>query len=285
MAPGNSNFVIGGDMTKQIARATECIEKTISAANNSFSSSLYEEDNTKLYYESNAEYFIEKAFIELLVLYEKLGLVENHKQLLNIFQMAKDHFLKSEMGDCESCLFWSSKLRIYLCGIETAFGLRRNHEDEHIELKNLIRRSIYAICDEKIYQSVPACEQDVHNRIEGILKCYYPDLKTKPAISKAVKNFQPDTGIPSINILIEYKYVTTQEDAKRIVDEILTDTQGYKATEWHKIIFVIYETIRTFSESNWNNLLKDCEPHEAIVLQGYSKNHQVKKTRKKGKIC
>jgi len=186
------------------------------------------------------------------------------------------------MGDGEPCLIWSSKLGIYLGGIETAFGLRQNPEDECVGIKNLIRRSIYSICDEKLYQSVPACEQDVHNRIEGILKCYYPDLKTKPAISKAVKNFQPDTGIPSIKILIEYKYVTTQEDAKRIVDEILTDTQGYKATEWHKIIFVIYETIRTYSESDWNNLLKDCEPHEAIVLQGFSKNPQVKKTRKKG---
>jgi|GEM_PF-6984779 len=53
-------------MTKQIAKAIECVEGTISIANNSFSSSLYEEDqHTKLYYESNAKYFIEKAFIEL----------------------------------------------------------------------------------------------------------------------------------------------------------------------------------------------------------------------------
>jgi len=273
-------------MTKQIARAIECIEGTISIADNSFSSSLYEEEkHTKWYCESTAKYCIEKAFLELLVLYEKLDLIENYKQLLNIFQIAKDDFLKSEMGDGEPCLLWSSKLRIYLCGIETAFGIRQNHEDECVGLKNIISRSTYSICDDKLYQSVPSCEQDIHNRIEGILKCYYPDLKTKPVISKAVKNFQPDTGIPSISVLIEYKYVTTQEDAKRVADEILTDTQGYKAVEWCKIIFVIYETVRTVSESHWNNLLKDCRPHEAIVLQGFSKGDQAKKTRKKGKMC
>jgi hypothetical protein len=32
--------------------------------------------------------------------------------------------------------------------------------------------------------------------MEAILRCVFKDLKHKPPIGKAIKNFEPDTGLP-----------------------------------------------------------------------------------------
>ena len=104
-----------------------------------------------------------------------------------------------------------------------------------------------------------------------ILKCHYPDLKSKPALSKPIKNFQPDTGLPSEKTLIEYKFISNTTEAKRIVDEILADASGYRSKDWTSLLFVIYETHRVKPEEEWQHLLKDCqllEGFDAIVLSG-----------------
>src|SRR5262249_51668965 len=104
--------------------------------------------------------------------------------------------------------------------------------------------------------------------------CHFHDLKRKPALTKPIKNFEPDTGIPSTKTLIEYKFVTTKAEAKRVVDEILTDTSGYRSPQWRSLLFVIYETQRVLPEEEWLELLKECEleeNHDVIVLSGDAK--------------
>jgi hypothetical protein len=121
---------------------------------------------------------------------------------------------------------------------------------------------------------LPEKEAHVHDRIEAILKCHFADLKRKPSLSKPIKNFEPDTGIPSSKTLIEYKFVSTKPEAKVVVDQILADTSGYRSPHWKNLLFVIYETHRVMPEEEWASLLKECElgsNYDIIVLSGDTK--------------
>ncbi len=89
-----------------------------------------------------------------------------------------------------------------------------------------------------------------------MLRCVFPDLLHKPPIAKQIKNFQPDTGLPSIHTLIEYKFMSDQGEEKRIADEVLADTRGYVSDDWTNFIYVVYETKRIKPESQWRQLLR-----------------------------
>jgi hypothetical protein len=81
----------------------------------------------------------------------------------------------------------------------------------------------------------------------------------------------PDTGIQSLKTLIEYKFMSKQEDIQRITDEILVDSRGYVSSEWLRLFFVIYETNRFQTEKQWNQHLRQCgisENTKVIVLEG-----------------
>jgi hypothetical protein len=96
-------------------------------------------------------------------------------------------------------------------------------------------------------------------------------LARQPPISKPIKNFQPDTGIPSLRTLIEYKYVESKEDVRRVVDEVLADTRGYSSKKWDRFIYVIYETARIKLEAEWRQMLRENdvpESTEIIVICG-----------------
>lgn len=111
----------------------------------------------------------------------------------------------------------------------------------------------------------------MHLRIENIIKCIYPDLIHEPSLTKPIKNFKPDTAIPSIKTLIEYKFITNKNDAKKVTDEILADTRAYSSKEWSNLLFVVYETNRIKHEKEWKQLIHECKAAkgtEIIVLSG-----------------
>ena len=101
-----------------------------------------------------------------------------------------------------------------------------------------------------MFPIAPQNEKDVHLRIEAILKCIFPDMKRKPSLSKQIKNFEPDTGIPSLETLIEYKFLSRKIDVGGIADQLLADTRGYISKDWKRFLYVIYETNRFRTESD-----------------------------------
>ena len=205
-------------------------------------------------------WLIEACFIQLLAGLEALGMPElrNTVNAEYIDLKAKpQHFRKSEHtpdGDPYSPVL--GILRRYIRAIEALLP-----KDEYTtvtkDLLDIIRNAQYVITKSKIYQNVPQNENDVHLRIEAILKCMFPDLKHKPSLSKQIKNFVPDTGIPSIETLIEYKFLSRKEDVGVIADQLLADTRGYTSKDWKRFIYVIYETNRFRSESDWNQFMRE----------------------------
>jgi hypothetical protein len=71
-------------------------------------------------------------------------------------------------------------------------------------------------------------------------------------------NFEPDTGLVSARTLIEYKFLSSASDTKRIAEEILIDSRGYASRDLDTFVYVIYETKRIKSENEWNLLAEKC---------------------------
>jgi hypothetical protein len=227
---------------------------------------------------------IESCFLQLLAIIESLQLSELHKLALSEylhFRESKKGFTAGEMGPDEPYSACLSRIWRYHRAVESFFP-----EDEKTRVSKDLLRIIgdihYVITDAALYGRLPFNENDVHVRIEGVLKCVYSDLKRKPTLNKPIKNFEPDTGIPSISTLIEYKFLSRAEDVSKIADQILADTRGYVSKDWKYFLYVVYETNRFKRESEWKNLLLQSEVSRntsIVVLSGESPPNGKKRKR------
>ena len=219
-----------------------------------------------------AEYYIKSAFLHTLVLLDRLNLSRTYEQVKISFDNAmKEGFLRQKVGVDEPFLYWSAEIYNYLEVIGNSYNIRPFSNLVLKDIKSILKSTLYSITDKRIFKDSPKNESEVHSRIEAVLKCIFPDLKHKPSITKPIKNFEPDTGIPSVRTLIEYKFISSESDAKRVADEVLADTRGYFSRDWERFIYVIYETSRVRKEEEWNQMLRECgvsNNTEIIVLSG-----------------
>lgn len=223
----------------------------------------------------NTEWWIELTFLKVLAAVEFLGLSNLAAMVRADLESARGdkdgQFSKSARGpEGEPFSTWLARMRQYTAAIEALGDVQSAHAITK-DVLQILRACQYSILDPKVHSGPPRDEDEVHRRIESVLRCVFPDLKHKPALSKPIKNFLPDTGIPSIHTLIEYKYLTKPTEAPLIADQILADTRGYQAKGWDTFIYVIYETRRIKPESEWNQLLRDSDIGEnttVIVISG-----------------
>jgi hypothetical protein len=222
------------------------------------------------------------AFTQMMMLTDALGLTQTYAQIGKEYKEALDR----EQGlsatdtdpDGEVHLLAADPLRRFVASLEGVYGLKSLHVVSKAVV-DVLRGTQYAITDRNCFAEPPASEADVHHRVEAVLKCIFPDLRHTPPIPKAVKNFRPDTGLPSMRTLVEYKFIQEKADLDRVADEILADTRGYKSRDWDCFIFLIYETRRLKSEREWNDLLRECGTAlntQAIVICGEAPKPKLK---------
>lgn len=209
---------------------------------------------------------LENAILSFVVLLEQYP--DKHGTLLDearkLLKSSREAPLKVKVLDGEPFLVWPYRL-LDIVGIFKAIHLPEKKTEKDISsLLEVITNSEYYITETNTFKNVPSSENDVHVRIEGLLKCIYPDLLTKPRLSKPIKSFEPDTAIPSLRTLIEYKYITNRTEGKKILDQILTDILGYQIDDYDNFIFVIYETHRLFPKGDWARAIESCKPRNQI---------------------
>jgi hypothetical protein len=219
-------------------------------------------------------WIIESCFLQLLAIAEALELKDFRQMVQTVYsevKCAKNGFSTSESTpDGEPYSTVLSSIRRFARVLDGFFPEEPTTTVTK-DVLQILRDIHYVITDKKIFKTSPANENDVHIRIEAILKCVFPDLKHKPILTKQIKNFVPDTGIPSLETLIEYKFLSRKEDIGPIADQLLADTRGYISKDWSCFIYVIYETNRFRTEKDWNQLLLESGVPKntiAVVLGG-----------------
>ncbi len=231
-------------------------------------------------------WLIESCFLELLTIVEILDLFEFRKMALDEYSAAKSSengFTAAGSdpgGDPHSIML--GRVRCYSRVLKNLF-LIDERTSVTKDLLQIIRDIHYTITDTAVFQNTPENEEDVHLRIEAILKCVFPDLKHKPTLTKQIKNFEPDTGIPSLQTLLEYKFLSRKIDIGQIADQLLADTRGYTSKDWTRFIYVIYETNRFRTESDWNLFLRESgvPSNTTIVVLGGEPSAKGKITRRR----
>ncbi|MEA3496206.1 MAG: hypothetical protein U9R42_09250 [Bacteroidota bacterium] len=218
-------------------------------------------------------WIIEACFLQLLCLSELLNLTEFHKMVYNEYTTIKESQYGFNSGDVDPDGDpYSTVIGRIRCFSRALINLFPEDKITTVrkDLLQIIRDIHYVITDSAVFQNPPNNENDVHLRIEAVLKCVFPDLKHKPVLTKQIKNFIPDTGIPSLQTLIEYKYLSKKADVGIIADQLLADTRGYTANDWSRYLYVIYETNRFRTESDWNLFLREAEVSQntTIVVLG-----------------
>jgi hypothetical protein len=167
--------------------------------------------------EGMVRYYLDRAFLELRLLLEVKTIMQMLQTLAADHQLATSDFMKAATNPWgEPYSFWAERLRQYISAVDMTFGTATPSTVTK-ELVDILRATVYSITDVKCFSSPPADESEVHSRIEAVLRCVFPNLRHKPAIGKPIKNFEPDTGLPSVRTLIEYKFVATSADVNRTV--------------------------------------------------------------------
>jgi hypothetical protein len=261
-------------MTKPVAEAIDAIRTTLHEADIALNErERYGEDahDNRADYDQMIAFYIERAFVETLVLLESEKLERTYAAVEKLHEEAQKDYKATEWYEADLWLVWAAKLNNYLDGIDMARGEPRLRTVTR-DLIDILRATQYVITDKQCFNRTPAKEDDVHRRIEAVLKCVFPkDVVHKPRINKPIKNFEPDTGLASVRTLIEYKFIGSDHDAKRVADEILADTRAYTSRDWDQFVYVIYETYRVRSEAEWNELMRTSgvgENARVIVLAG-----------------
>jgi len=280
---------MSGTVSKDIENSIKVIKSILFEANHYF----YRSQNTRKDVlnedELLCEYNIEKAFIYTLVLLEIHGLKDTYNKIDLLYSEAKSRgFSQSKMGIEDPYLVWASYLDDYLDAVALTFNTDLNRGIFSMDILSILKTVQYTITDPDLFGSSPSNETEVHQRIEGVLRCLFLNLKHKPTLTKPIKNFEPDTGLPSIKTLIEYKFISSKAQAKIVADQVLADTRGYFSREWEKFIYVIYETIRITPESEWKELLSECgvENTDIIVISGVPPKKKQKEisTKRKSRL-
>jgi hypothetical protein len=226
-----------------------------------------------------AKFYVERAFIQLLTFLEAAGLVDTAKAIADIKAKAKSNYAEWNVHhEVGAYLVWAEEITNYLSAIESTYVAKAPGRISK-DLIEILRATQYSITDRFCFAKVPQSEEDVHRRIEAVLRCVFAKVRHKPPIAKPLKNFQPDTGLPSLKTLIEYKYIESDEDLKRVVDEVLADTRGYSDPMWQQFIYVIYETRRLRPEHEWREMLRENgvpENTDVIVISGETRDDKGK---------
>lgn len=219
-----------------------------------------------------AKHYLHVAWSNLLALLEASGLSSLKDQAIRDYEDFKKDPLDSKMGYEEPYLVWPDKLRQFHDVITNLYMPPKDASSPvSQDLISILEKSEKYILSQLIFDWVPCCEADVHDRVEEMLGCVYTRIQRKPPIAKQIKNFVPDTGLPSIKTLVEYKFVASTEDAKRVVDEILADLGGYQSGNYKQFVFVIYETRRFSRLQDWEAVLTDSNPPtptKVVLLKG-----------------
>jgi hypothetical protein len=252
--------------TAQIAAALDSIDESIAGAHQFYR----ERDNP--WSEESAAWQLKKAYTTLLAMAEALGMPTLRAEIAAVFATAREAGLTENEPDPDGDPFlkWAAPASLFADALRTTFAVEPSRTITK-DLESILRASTYAITDTTVFGGPPGDEAELHRRLEAVLRCLFPDLITKPRLGKPIRHFIPDTGLPSLKTLLEYKFQVDSGSSARIVEEILTDTRGYHSSEWDSIIFVVYETARFQSELQWRQMLRAAgvgETMTVVVLSG-----------------
>ena len=184
-------------------------------------------------------YNIEKAFREIGILAERLGLPQTKADLVArrksfktmtgsaLIEMLED-FYSPVLGELK---YTFEAMAVMVDGSATT-GMSM--------LESILRNTAGIIADQNLEAEK---ELDVDRAIGKIVRYAFPDFVNKPQIDKAVTKYKPDFGVKSLGALIEYKFAVDEAGVRVALEGISADMINYSGdANWGRFYAVVYTT-------------------------------------------
>jgi hypothetical protein len=211
-------------------------------------------------YERLLVHFVEKAFRDVGILAERLGL------LLHARKIAQDRKKIKHLGstdvDTDADTFVSEALNVAWNHFESLRTMTQGRDITGLGVFENILQSAGNIFVTR--NSEPANETEISNALREVLSYAFPGQVRVNPIEKTLKTYYPDIGITSLMAAAEVKFATKKEEAKAALDGIYADMKGYSGRdEWRSFYAVIYMTKPFYTQ-------KDVEREFGLVKAEYS---------------
>ena len=82
-------------------------------------------------------------------------------------------------------------------------------------------------------------EASLDKLIEAFLTPIFPDLNSNPSLTLAESYRQPDSSIPSLKLLLEYKFIKNRTEIRKVIDEAQADIRNYAKSPWECLYIII----------------------------------------------
>lgn len=203
------------------------------------------ENGTNEDYDEEETYFsskIQRIHLSLCLLLESLGYV----QLLQDFKSGYSAY----SGNPTSCSptrdgdFHSSTLSYFWRFHKTTSSLinlesvETDERKQRVLLEAILRNTPKIVHDRKI---TPNSEAEVRNCVYDLLIHVFPDTMREIPVPQVTKTYKADLGVPSLKTAAEYKYATTEEEARKIIGGFYEDMRGYAGSEdWKHFYAVLF---------------------------------------------
>lgn len=230
------------------------------------------------------EFHLERCCTMFAVTLEALGLSGTRQALVQYWQsFKKEDLYRTQMRDG----LIESHMLTYLRNIEHALKAIPTSPQESIhkhmrdQLIQLLRSVPHLIHKRGVS---PGKESDVQDFVQDYLEAYYPTCRRDVELFRtSTRTWKVDFGIRELRILIEYKYATTEKEARVHIGQLHEDVGGYSGSkDWDEVIAVIYQTGQFLTEAAVNSELKQsgAKNWTAIVVGGTGDRLKGNKTRK-----
>jgi hypothetical protein len=161
--------------------------------------------------------------------------------------------------------------RDYVDVIEAAIGAQIDvgQTRERSRLENILAATAFVIREQNLN---PSNESEVRRAMRVILKSVFPDTVSEMPISKVMKVYKPDFGVPSLRAAIEYKFCDSESEVGRAIGGIYEDVLGYAGShewEWFYAVFYLTDSFATPEHIAEDFRLGDVAKHwKPIVVVG-----------------
>jgi hypothetical protein len=149
--------------------------------------------------------------------------------------------------------------------------------------RNLLQSTGKILADSGIE---PKNEAQVRAEIFRVLKYAFPnDAIRENPLTKIFKSYHPDLAVRSLMAVAEYKFVSSEDELKKAIDDIYTDMKGYSGhSDWRTFFAVLYSTSSITSADKVAaefRLVRAEKNWEPIVVQGPGQRAPKTSTKKK----
>lgn len=191
------------------------------------------EEETRLY----VEHLIRKAYISLLVYLDMRNLPSLSKYLTAKWGNMENDLLATDVTPYNGDIYvLSTDLLLEIANSISTVLINSDPNNTCNDIAVVLSR--LHLSANKLNFSINN-EKDLDKLAESFLFPIYPDLDPNPSISPGHSYRNPDTSIPSLGTLIEYKYLPNRESFSSIIDQMQADVRNYAQKPWEHLVFVI----------------------------------------------